>query len=89
MNEKNIPVTDTSVAKKATINCPRCGSTLSVKTGNYAHICPVCSQMFRTRSSERLVKDVSNKTMVEAFVFMDQDKEGVVKADSLVSEMDE
>ncbi len=46
--------------EKAMVNCPKCSTTLSVKKGNYAHLCPVCSQVFRIRLKERLTRDVTN-----------------------------
>lgn len=53
------------VVKKAIVNCPKCSTSLNVKIGNYANLCPVCGQIFRTRLGERLVKDVSNKVVIE------------------------
>ncbi len=87
MNENQAPVAQ-EAEKKVVVNCPNCSAALNVKMGNYAHICPVCQQVFRTRSGAKLVKDVSRKTMVEAFVTVDKDNKGAVKTDSVVSELD-
>lgn len=86
MSENNIPVAAVAEEKKCVVNCPKCSTSLNVKMGNYAHVCPVCNQIFRTRMGERLVKDVSRKTMVEAFVSVDKDAQGAVNADSVVNE---
>ncbi len=86
MKENNIPVAEVATEKTAEVNCPKCGTTLRVKVGNYAYVCPVCSQVFRTRTGERLVKDVSRKTMVEAYVTVDKDANGEVKTESIVNE---
>ncbi|MBO5277569.1 MAG: hypothetical protein J6K86_01985 [Clostridia bacterium] len=82
----NIPVAEVAEEKKCVVNCPKCSTSLNVKMGNYAHVCPVCNQIFRTRMGERLVKDVSRKTMVEAFVSVDKDAQGAVNADSVVND---
>ena len=82
----NIPVAEVAEEKKCVVNCPKCSTSLKVKVGNYAHVCPVCNQIFRTRMGERLVKDVSRKTMVEAFVSVDKDAQGAVNADSVVND---
>ena len=91
MEEKNIPVAEAKAAqpveeKKYRVNCPKCGTTLYVKGGNFAHLCPVCSKVFRIRIGHRMVKDVSRKTMVEAYVNVDKNAKGDVKANSVVSE---
>ncbi len=80
----NVPVAE-AVEKKC-VNCPKCGTALYVKEGNYAHICPVCSQMFRIRTGTKLVKDVSQKTMVEAYVTVDKNAEGEVTTESVVAD---
>jgi transposase-like protein len=82
MSENKIPAAE----QKSVVNCPKCSTSLNVKVGNYAYVCPVCNQIFRTRIGERLVKDVSRKTMVEAYVSVDKDAEGAVNADSTVSD---
>lgn len=56
------------VVKKAIVNCPKCSTSLNVKLGNYANLCPVCGQIFRTRLGERLVKDISDNVVVEVEV---------------------
>ncbi len=85
MNQpNNIPVAEVA-EKKCVVSCPKCSTSLSITMGNYAYVCPVCSQVFRTRTGEKLVKDVSRKTMVEAFVTVDKDSKGQVKTDSVVS----
>ncbi len=72
--------------KKGIVNCPKCGTALRVKVGNIAYLCPVCSQMFRTRLSEKLVKDVTNERMVEAFITLDKDAAGQVKTSSVIAD---
>ncbi len=72
--------------KKGIVNCPKCGTALHVKVGNIAYLCPVCSQMFRTRLGERLVKDVTPQTMVEAYVNVGKDVDGQVKTDSVIAD---
>jgi tRNA(Ile2) C34 agmatinyltransferase TiaS len=89
MKDSKIPVAEVAEEKVCVVNCPKCGTSLKVKVGNYAYVCPVCSQIFRTRAGEKLVKDVSRKTMVEAYVSVDKDAEGEVKADSVVTEVEE
>ncbi len=84
-----IPVAETAepvVEKKGIVNCPKCSTPLHVKVGNIAYLCPVCSQMFRTRIGEKLVKDVTRKTMVEAFITVDKDADGNVKTSSVVTD---
>ena len=66
MCQKNIPANEPVVEKKAIVNCPKCSTSLNVKIGDYAHLCPVCGQVFRARLGERLVKDISYKPVVEA-----------------------
>ena len=82
----NIPVADNTEVKKAEVNCPKCGTALRVKLGDYAHVCPVCNYVFRTRKGQRLVKDVSRKTMVEAFVTVGKDANGEVKTEQVLKE---
>lgn len=65
-----------SVVKKAIVNCPKCSTSLNVKVGNYANLCPVCGQVFRTRLGERLVKDVSGKMVAADYVTVEN---GVVE----------
>ncbi len=50
---------EADVQEKVMVNCPKCSTTLQVKTGNYAHLCPVCSQVFRIRLKERMTRDVN------------------------------
>ncbi len=71
---------------KCVVNCPKCSTLLTVKTGNYAHLCPVCSQVFRIRTSERLIKDVTRTTMVEAYVNVDKDVDGAVHTNTIINE---
>ncbi len=71
---------------KCVVNCPKCSTLLSVKTGNYAHLCPVCAQVFRIRTGEKLIKDVTRTTMVEAYVNVDRDVEGGVHTNTIVKE---
>ena len=85
MNENKIPVAEIAEEKTSVVNCPKCSASLKVTMGNYAYVCPVCNQLFRTRTGERLVKDISSKTMVEAYVSVDKDAQGTVKADSVVN----
>ncbi len=87
MNENFPAVANAEVVeeKKVMVNCPKCSTALYVKTGNFAHLCPVCAQVFRTRVKERLLKDVSRKKMVEAFVTIDKDDKGEVKSNSVVN----
>ena len=56
----NIPENE-SVVKKAIVNCPKCSTSLNVKIGDYANLCPVCGKVFRTRLGGRLVRDISNE----------------------------
>ncbi len=86
------PVVETAEVveeKKGIVNCPKCSTALHVKVGNIAYLCPVCSQMFRTRIGEKLVKDVTRKTMVEAFITVDKDVDGKVKTSSVISDIKE
>ncbi len=78
---ENIPVVE-----KKCVNCPKCGTALRVKVGNYAHVCPVCSQVFRIRTGQKLVKDITRKPMVEAYVHVGKNKEGNVSTDTVVTE---
>ncbi len=75
------------VAEKHVINCPKCGTALYVKVTNKAFVCPVCAGTFRVQISERLVKDISRKKMVEAYVTVDKDASGTVSSDSVVNEI--
>lgn len=86
MKESKVPVAEVAEEKKVVVNCLKCGAALNVKVGNYAHVCPICNQVFRIRTGEKLVKDVSRKMMVEAYVSVDKDAAGEVKADSVVTE---
>ena len=88
MKENNIAVAEVAEEKKCMVNCPKCSTSLNVKVGNYAYVCPVCSNVFRTRTGERLVKDVSRKTMMEAFVAVDKNAKGAVKAHSVLNDLD-
>ncbi len=72
--------------QKFVVNCPKCGTLLTVKGGNFAHLCPVCSQVFRIRTGEKLVKDVTRKMMVEAYVNIDKDPAGIVHTNSVINE---
>ncbi len=86
MNETKTPAVKAE-PKTYTVNCPKCSTSLKVKDGNYAHICPYCSYVFRIRKGEKLVKDVSRVTMVEAYVNVDKDaKTGAVKTATIVKE---
>ncbi len=87
MKDTNIPVAE-AVEEKKTVNCPKCSTALKVKAGNYAHICPVCQQMFRIRTGTKLGKDVSRKMMVEAYLSVDKDAKGSVNTQSVVNELD-
>ena len=90
MKENKTPVAPVAEApveeKKYRVNCPKCGTTLYVKGGNFAHLCPVCSNVFRIRIGQKMVKDVSRTTMVEAYVNVDKNANGEVKANSVVTE---
>ena len=79
MKENNIAVAEVAEEKKCMVNCPKCSTSLNVKVGNYAYVCPVCSNVFRTRTGERLVKDVTRKPMMEAFVAVDNNGKRTVK----------
>ena len=86
MNETKTPAVKVE-PNTYTVNCPKCSTSLNVKDGNYAHICPYCSYVFRIRKGEKLVKDVSRVTMVEAYVNVDKDaKTGAVKTATIVKE---
>ncbi len=83
------PVVETAevvVEKKGIVNCPKCSTALHVKVGNIAYLCPVCSQMFRTRLGEKLVKDVSRQSMMEAFITVDKDADGKVSTNSIIKD---
>ncbi len=54
--------------KKYMVNCPKCGAALNVKEGSIAYMCPVCSNLFRMRKGEKMVKDISRRTVGEAYV---------------------
>ncbi len=96
-NKKVVPVAEPAPVeavpvaeeKKLIVNCPKCSTSLYVKSGNYAHLCPVCAQVFRIRIGERLVKDLTRKTMVEAFVTIDKNDKGEPKMDSIVNQLDD
>ena len=83
MKENNIAVAEVAEEKKCMVNCPKCSTSLNVKVGNYAYVCPVCSNVFRTRVGERLVKDVSRKPMMEAFVAVDKSGRKTVESNKL------
>ncbi len=88
VNEK-APVVETAEVveeKKGIVNCPKCSTALHVKVGDVAYLCPVCSQMFRTRIAERLVKDVTDERVVEAFVTVDKSVEGQVKTNTVITD---
>ncbi len=88
--EKNEATETKPVEKKEWIvNCPKCSTALYVREGNYAHLCPVCSHVFRTRISEKREKDVTRKTMVEAYVNIDKNEKGELKTDSLIAKLDD
>ncbi len=62
MKNKNAFVIETAEVveeKKSIVNCPKCSTALYVKTGNIAYLCPVCSQTFRVRITERWVKNIT------------------------------
>ena len=64
------PVTEEVVpaeVKKYMVNCHRCGAALHVTTNNVVYMCPVCNNLFRVRIGEKLVKDVTNETVAEAY----------------------
>ncbi len=87
MKESKTPVVETAEIveeKKCIVNCPKCSTALHVKVGNYAHLCPVCSHVFRIRQGEKLVRDVTKKRMVEAYVTVDKDVDGNVDTKSVV-----
>lgn len=74
-------------AQKCMVNCPKCSTMLYVKMGNFAHLCPVCSNVFRIRTGEKLVRDITSQTMVEAFINVDKDYKGEVRTKSVVNEL--
>lgn len=63
--ENNVPVTNEEEVKKAVVNCPKCSTALSITLGNSAYLCPVCSQLFRVRVGERMVKDLTPPAVEE------------------------
>ena len=67
------------------VNCPKCSAALKVENGNFAFVCPVCNHLFRLRIGKKLVKDVTPKTMVEAYVNVN-DKEGEVNTEMISAE---
>lgn len=70
--------------KNYVVNCPQCSASLSVSTGNYAFICPVCNYMFRIRVGEKMVKDFSRQTVVEAYVNVNKDNGGDVATETTI-----
>ena len=68
----NIPENE-SVVKKAIVNCPKCSTSLNVKIGDYANLCPVCGKIFRARFGARLVKDISDQVEISDWIFDDED----------------
>lgn len=72
MNNAELPVAQPVEPKTYVVNCPKCGAALNVKAGGFAYMCPVCSNLFRVRVGEKLVKDVSRVTMMEAYVNVNQ-----------------
>ncbi len=87
--EPAVEVAEVVADKKSIVNCPKCSTALFVKVGNFAHLCPVCANVFRTRMGERLVKSIARQTVVEAYVTVDKDEKGEVKAESLVKELED
>ncbi len=87
VEEPKVETAEVVADEKVIANCPKCGAALYVKSGNFAHLCPVCSNVFRIRIREEMVKDVTRKTMVEAFVTIDKNDKGEVKTDSIVNEI--
>ena len=53
--ENNVTVNN---EEKKVVNCPKCGTALSITLGNKAYLCPVCSQLFSARVGEKMVKDL-------------------------------
>ena len=72
-----------SEVKNYVVNCPQCSASLSVTAGNYAFICPVCNKMFRIRVGEKMVKDLSRQTVVEAYVNVNKDNAGGVATETV------
>ena len=68
----NIPENE-SVVKKAIVNCPKCSTSLNVKVGDYANLCPVCGKIFRTRLGARLVKDISGEMVEMSYLSVDKE----------------
>jgi transposase-like protein len=74
--------------KTYVVNCPQCSASLQVEGGNFAHVCPVCSNMFRVRVGTRMVRDLTKDKTVEAYVSVNRDNNGgeTVKLEGLPSE---
>ena len=62
------PVVAEPQVKTYVVNCHRCGAALNVQIGGMVYMCPVCNNLFRVRLNEKLVKDVSQVTVAEAYV---------------------
>ncbi len=62
------PVVAEPEVKTYVVNCHRCGAALNVQIGGMVYMCPVCNNLFRVRLNEKLVKDVSQVTVAEAYV---------------------
>ena len=72
-----------SEVKNYVVSCPQCSASLSVTAGNYAFVCPVCNNMFRIRIGEKMVKDLSRQTVVEAYVNVNKDNVGDVVTETV------
>ncbi len=84
--EPQVQQAEVVVEKKGIVNCPKCSTALHVKVGNIAYLCPVCSQMFRTRLGEKMVRDITRQTMMEAFITVDKDVDGNVNTRSIIND---
>lgn len=76
---------DNKTVKTYIVNCPQCSASLKVENGNFAFVCPVCNHLFRLRIGKKLVKDVTPKKMVEAYVEVN-DKEGELETEMISAE---
>ena len=76
---------DNKTVKTYIVNSPQCSASLKVENGNFAFVCPVCNHLFRLRIGKKLVKDVTPKTMVEAYVNVN-DKEGELETEMISAE---
>lgn len=72
--------------QRVEVRCCKCNAALRVKIGTETAMCPKCGEIFTLEAKIRAVKDVSPKSIAEAFVTVDKNERGVVKTKTFVSE---